>query len=82
MKHLYLDDYAEINSKISYLMFLLDYLLACEVSTVRTLALNSLALEHNLADCLVNCLVVGSKQFLKDNQFSSKCTADCKNHKN
>ena len=36
LKHLYLNDYAEFDSKI---MFLHDYLLTCEISTVRTLAL-------------------------------------------
>ena len=40
LKHLYLNDYAEFDSKISYIMFLHDYLLACEIYTVRTLALN------------------------------------------
>ena len=40
MKHLYLNDYAEFNSKISYIMCLRDYLLACEISAVRSLALN------------------------------------------
>ena len=39
LKHLYLNDYAEFNSKISYIMFLHDYHLASEISTVRTLAL-------------------------------------------
>ena len=38
LKHLYLNDYAEFYSKISYIMFLHDYLLACEISTVRTFA--------------------------------------------
>ena len=35
-KHLYLNDNSEFDSKISYLMFLHDYLLACEISTVTT----------------------------------------------
>ena len=39
LKHLYLNDYAEFDSQISYIMFLHDYHLACEISTVRTLAL-------------------------------------------
>ena len=30
------------DSKISYIIFLHDYLLACEISTIRTLALNKL----------------------------------------
>ena len=39
LKHLYINDYAEFDSKISHIMFLHDYHLACEISTVRTLAL-------------------------------------------
>ena len=39
MKHIYLNDYVEFDSKISYIMFLHYYLLACIISTVRTLAL-------------------------------------------
>ena len=35
-----LNDYAEFNSKISYIMFLHDYLLVFEISTVRTLCLS------------------------------------------
>ena len=31
LKHLYLDDYAEFDSKISYIMVLHDYHLACEI---------------------------------------------------
>ena len=34
LKHLHLNDYAEFDSKISYIMFLHDYLLACEIYTV------------------------------------------------
>ena len=30
---MYLNDYAEFNSKISYIMFWHDFLLACEIST-------------------------------------------------
>ena len=41
MKHPYLNDYAELYSKISHIMFLYDYHLACEISTVRILALMS-----------------------------------------
>ena len=37
--HLYINDYAEFDSKISFIIFLHDYHLACEISTVRTLAL-------------------------------------------
>ena len=44
LKHLYLNDYAELDNKISYTMFLHNKLLVCEISTVRTLALN----HHNL----------------------------------
>ena len=40
LKHLYLNDYADFDSKISFVMFLHNYHLACEISTVRTLALN------------------------------------------
>ena len=32
-------DYAEFHNKISYIMFLHDYILACEISTLRTLTL-------------------------------------------
>ena len=39
LKHLYHNDYAEVDSKISYMMILHDYLLACEISMVRNLAL-------------------------------------------
>ena len=41
LKHLYLNYYADFDSKISYIMFLHDYQLACEISnvTIRTLAL-------------------------------------------
>ena len=38
--YLYLNDYSEFDSKISYLMFLHDYLLACEISMVRTQTLS------------------------------------------
>ena len=38
-KHLYLKDYAEFDSKILYIEFLHDYLLVCEISTVKTRAL-------------------------------------------
>ena len=41
LKHLYLNDYAEFDSKISYIMFLHDYHLACKISTVRTLTLKT-----------------------------------------
>ena len=41
-KYLYLNDYSEFDSKISYLMFLHDYLLACEISTVRTKTLKEM----------------------------------------
>ena len=34
-----LNDYEEFDSKISYKMFLHDYLLTCGISTVKTLAL-------------------------------------------
>ena len=40
LKHLYLKDYAEFDSKISYIMFQHDYHLACEISMVRTFSLN------------------------------------------
>ena len=39
LKHLYLNDYAEFNSKISHIMFFTLLSLACEISTIRTLAL-------------------------------------------
>ena len=42
LKYLYFNDYAEYDSKISCIMFLHGYLLACERSTVRTLALKLL----------------------------------------
>ena len=38
-KQLHPNDYAEFDSKISYIMFLHDYFLACEIATVRTLTL-------------------------------------------
>ena len=38
LKHLYLNYYAEFDSIISYIMFLHDYHLACEISMVKTLA--------------------------------------------
>ena len=41
LKHLYLIDYAEFDSKISYIIFLHDYHLACKISTVRTLDLKA-----------------------------------------
>ena len=37
--NLNLNDYAEFNSKVSYIMYLHDYPSACELSTIRTLAL-------------------------------------------
>ena len=39
LKQLYLNDYAVFNSKNSYIMFSHYYLLACKISTVKTLAL-------------------------------------------
>ena len=50
MKHLYtcINDYAECGSKISYILFLHDYLLACEISTIRTFALNFIIFTHSL----------------------------------
>ena len=36
-----LNDYAEFDSKNSYIMFLNDYLLVCEISTIRTLTLTT-----------------------------------------
>ena len=41
LNHLYLNDYALFDSKNSY-MFLHEYLFACDISTVRTLALRCL----------------------------------------
>ena len=38
LQHLYLNAYAEFDCKISYIMFLHDNHLACEISTVRNLA--------------------------------------------
>ena len=49
--HLCLNDYAEFDSKISYIMFLHDYLMACEISTVRTLPFMSRN-EHDLVHIL------------------------------
>ena len=49
LKHLYLNDYADFESKISYIMFLHDYHLACEISTVRTLALRSLRKKNTFS---------------------------------
>ena len=39
LKHLFLNEYAEFDSKISHIMFLNDNLLVCEISTVGTLTL-------------------------------------------
>ena len=47
LKHLYLNDYAELDSRISYCMFLHDYLLDCEISTVRTIDLMLTAHTYN-----------------------------------
>ena len=35
LKHLHLNDNAKFDSKISYIMFLQSYLLACEISTIK-----------------------------------------------
>ena len=43
LKHLYLNDYAEFDSIISYIMFSYGYLLVCEISTIRTLALKEVS---------------------------------------
>ena len=43
LKHLYLNDYAEFDSTISYITFLHYYHLDCEISRVRALALTSLS---------------------------------------
>ena len=40
LQHIHLNVYAEFESEISYMMFLHDYQLACEISTVRTIALS------------------------------------------
>ena len=40
LKHLYLNDHAEFNSKIWNIMFLHNYRLVCEISTVGSLALS------------------------------------------
>ena len=37
----YVNDFADFDSKISFIMFLHDNILACEISTVRTFALSS-----------------------------------------
>ena len=37
----FVNDFADFDSKISFIMFLHDNILACEISTVRTLALSS-----------------------------------------
>ena len=50
--YIYLNGYSEFDSKISYLMFLHDYLLACEISTVRTQTLNGLYHRRVFAVCL------------------------------
>ena len=39
LKHIYLNFYAEFNSKVSYVMFLHDHQLAYRISAVWTLAL-------------------------------------------
>ena len=39
LKHLNLNHYAEFDSKISYIIYLHDYLLAYEISPVKTLTL-------------------------------------------
>ena len=39
LQHLYINVYAEFDSKILYIVFLRDHQLACEISTIRTLAL-------------------------------------------
>ena len=41
----YLNDYTEFDSKNPYIMFLHSYLLACETSTVRTLAGRPVAVQ-------------------------------------
>ena len=51
LQYLYLNVYAEFDSKISYIMFLsclYDYQLACEISMVRTFALS-------LANSMITC---------------------------
>ena len=50
LKHLYLNDYAEFDSKIPYILFFHINHLACEISTVRTLAL-TVSCEHAQRDC-------------------------------
>ena len=53
LKPLYHNDYnAEFDSKILYIMFLHDYHLACEISTVRTLNLNLNAFLHKNLEIL------------------------------
>ena len=54
LKHLYLNDYAKFDSKISYigLMFLYGYHLAYEISTVRTLAIKAKK-THGYNSCIV-----------------------------
>ena len=54
LKHLYLNYYAEFDSKISYIMFLYGYLLASEMSTIRTLALS----------CMLYSVLVGRFQWV------------------
>ena len=56
LKHLYLNDYTKFDSKISYIMFLHDCLLACEISTVKTLALSNMVLKSvkNNSICLTS----------------------------
>ena len=55
-KHLYLNDYAEFHSKISYIMFLHDYCLACEIAMVRPLLCSYLVFFRSLKKQLTHML--------------------------
>ena len=62
LKPLYLDDYAEFESKISYLMFLHDDHSVCEISTVRTLTLRVLVNKEFWNSLLLNAWPIRAKR--------------------
>ena len=57
-EHIYLNDYSEFDRKISYLMFLHGYLLACEISTVRTQTLKPVHTIELSAQLNVICVTL------------------------
>ena len=50
-KHLYLNEYAELDGKMSNIVFLHDFLLACKISIVRTLATYHQMWSFCINDC-------------------------------